>query len=124
MDKVAWIELPADDTQRASDFYEKTFGWNMSDMGPGSKMAITAQSDDQGQPIQNGAINGDISQRTDTFTQPTIVIEVSDINDRIAKAEAAGGRVVKPAEKLDGMNAMFALVADTEGNVVGLLQDL
>jgi predicted enzyme related to lactoylglutathione lyase len=124
MDKVAWFELPADDTQRASDFYEKTFGWNMSDMGPGSKMAITAQSDDQGQPIQNGAINGDISQRTDTFTQPTIVIEVSDINDRIAKAEAAGGRVVKPAEKLDGMNAMFALVADTEGNVVGLLQDL
>jgi len=124
MDKVAWFELPADDTQRASNFYEKTFGWKMSDMGGGSQMALTAQSDDQGQPIQNGSINGDISPRTDTFTQPTLVIEVSDIEDRIKKAEAAGGRVVKPSTKLDGMNAMYALVADTEVNVVGLLQDL
>lgn len=124
MDKVAWFELPAFDTERASGFYEKTFGWKMSDMGSGSKMALTAPSDDQGQPIQNGSINGDISPRTATFTQPTLVIEVSDIEDRIKKALAAGGMVIKKAEKLDGMNAMYALVADTEGNVVGLLQDL
>lgn len=124
MDKVAWFELPALDTKRASDFYEKTFGWKMSDMGGGSKMALTVPSDDQGQPTEKGAINGDISPRTATFTQPTLVISVTDIEDRITKAVAAGGMVVKKAEKLDGMNAVYALVADTEGNVVGLLQDL
>lgn len=124
MNKVAWFEMPADDTARAAEFYEKTFGWQTPDMGGGSRMFVTTPSNEQGEPNEAGAINGDVSPRTSTFKQPTIVIEVKDIEEKIKKAEVAGGRVVKPAEKLYGMNAMFALVADTEGNVVGLLQDL
>lgn len=124
MDKVVWFELPADDTERASNFYSRTFGWNMSDMGGGNMMAVTAPSDDQGQPIQNGAINGDISARTDTLTQPTIVIQVENIEEKIQKVEAAGGRVVKERTDMPELKTAFALVADTEGNVVGLVQDL
>lgn len=124
MDKVAWFELPAFDTERASNFYAQVFGWKMSDMGGGAKMALTAPSDDLGNPIQNGAINGDISPHTATFTQPTIVIQVEDITDKIQKIEASGGRVVQKRTEMPELKSAFALVADPEGNVVGILQDL
>lgn len=32
---VSWFELPADDVQRASEFYAEIFGWNNQDMGMG-----------------------------------------------------------------------------------------
>jgi uncharacterized protein len=124
MDKVVWFELPADDTGRAADFYAKTFGWDSPDMGAGSRMLITTPSNENGEPTEAGAINGDISPRNETFNQPTLVVAVADLEDKIKKVEAAGGRVVRPREELKEMKAAYALVADTEGNVIGLLQDL
>ena len=124
MDKVVWFELPADDTGRAAAFYAKTFGWDSPGMGTESRMLITTPSNENGEPTEAGAINGDISPRNETFNQTTLVVAVADIEDKIKKVEAAGGRVVRPREELKEMKAAYALVADTEGNVIGLLQDL
>jgi uncharacterized protein len=124
MDKVTWFELPADDANRARKFYESAFGWQLSDMGGGSFMAITAPSDEQGAPMDAGAINGDISPRGNALKQPTIVITVEDLDEKIKIVESEGGKVVTPRQEMPEMNAVYATVADTEGNVVGLWQDL
>lgn len=42
----------------------------------------------------------------------------SEVDQALAKAQAAGGKVVTPKTPIPGMGA-FARVTDTEGNVVG-----
>lgn len=124
MDKVTWFELPADDTARAKKFYESTFGWQLSDMGGGSFMAVTTPSDEQGAPHDAGAINGDISPRSKQLKQPLIVITVEDLDKKIEIVESEGGKVVAAQQEIKEMNAVYAVVSDTEGNMVGLWQDL
>jgi predicted enzyme related to lactoylglutathione lyase len=124
MDKVTWFEIPADDVSRASTFYNSVFGWNTSDMGGGSLMAITTPSDEQGVPNEPGAINGDISPRSEGFDKPMLVIETKDLDARVKSTVEAGGRVIVPRKELEGMNAVWAIVCDTEGNNIGILQDL
>jgi len=125
MDKVSWFEIPADDVQRASAFYNSVFGWNMSDMGGGSLMAITTPAADaQGTPKEPGAINGDISPRSEGFDKPLVVIETTDIDARIKSVEEAGGKIVLPRKDIAEMGMAWAIVSDTEGNNVGIIQTL
>ena len=124
--KVAWFELPADDVARASAFYQKAFGWDTPDMGMGNgaALAITAPSDEQGNPTEPGAINGDISPRTSTFSQPHVVIHVDDLDASLQAAENAGGSIVQPRQDVPEAGMAYAMISDTEGNRVGLHQDL
>lgn len=124
MDKVTWFELPAYDTKRAGEFYSSVFGWNTSDMGGGSLMALTTPSDDQGNPKEPGAINGDISPLSEGFNHPVIVITVEDLDAKLKTIKEAGGRVVLPRVDHPGMGLAWALVMDTEGNTIGVAQNL
>lgn len=123
-DKVTWFELPEDDIRRAGSFYGDVFGWNMSEMGGGSLAAQTGPSDDDMMPIEKGSINGDISPRTSSFNSTTIVISVDDINEKIRNAIDAGGTLVQAPEEMEGMGMLWAIIQDTEGNSIGLTQDI
>ena len=123
-DKVTWFELPAFDTARAGKFYNEVFGWNTSDMGGGSLMAVTTPSDEEGMPSEPGAINGDISPIGVGFDKPLIVITVQDMDAKIKMVEAAGGTVVLRPKEMEGMGMIWAIVRDTEGNNVGVIQEL
>ena len=124
MDKVTWFELPADDLKRAGEFYSGVSGWQTPDMGmgDGSLLAQTAQSGEDMQPLEKGTINGSIAPRSETFNKPHIVITVSDLDAKIEKVIAAGGRIIQPHQEVDGMMA-FAIVSDTEANNIGIIQN-
>lgn len=124
MDKVTWFELPADDTARASSFYSTVFGWSMFDMGSGTMMATTAESGEDAVPKERGVINGDISPRGPGFDKPLIVIAVEDMDAKIKMVEDAGGKVALAPTKVEAMNMMWAIVTDTEGNNIGVIQNL
>jgi predicted enzyme related to lactoylglutathione lyase len=123
-DKVTWFELPADDTARAGAFYGQVFGWSTSEMGGGSLSVQTAPSDENMNPLEPGAINGDISPRSDGFDRPLIVITVEDIDAKIEMVKNAGGKVVLPRRDITEMGIAWAIISDTEGNRVGVLQNL
>jgi predicted enzyme related to lactoylglutathione lyase len=123
-DKVTWFELPADDTQRAGAFYSNVFGWSTSDMGSGSLMALTTPSDEQGAPSEAGAINGDISPRSEAFNKPLIVITVQNMDEKIQMVQEAGGTIALAPQEMEGMNMIWAIVTDTEGNNVGIIQEI
>jgi len=124
-DKVTWFELPADDVGRAGKFYSEVFGWDAPDMGmdDGSLLAQTAPTGEDMQPLEKGSINGSIAPRSESFDKPHIVITVSDLDAKIKMIKHAGGTVVQPRQEVDGMMA-FAIVSDTEGNNVGVIQNL
>lgn len=123
-DKVTWFELPADDTNRAGAFYREVFGWTTGDMGGGSLFVTTTPSDDNLDPTEPSAINGDISPRSEAFDRPLIVITVENMDAKIEMVKNAGGEVVLPPEKVDEMGIIWAIIRDTEGNKVGVIQNL
>jgi predicted enzyme related to lactoylglutathione lyase len=123
-DKVTWFELPADNVERAGEFYKSVFAWEGSPMPGGSIAVLSAESDEQFSPLQPGSINGDISPRTETFTSPLVVITVDDIEAKLKMVEAAGGSVALPPTHVDEMGMIWAIIADTEGNRIGIIQNL
>ena len=124
MDPVTWFELPADDTGRASEFYNRVFGWSMSEMGGGSVYAMTTESDPDTTPKGRGIINGDISPRSKTFKAPLVAITVQDIDAKVQMVKDAGGKVITPRVDHKDMGIAWALVEDTEGNTLGIMQNL
>ena len=130
MNPVVHFEMPYEDRDRMSDFYAKTFGWEVNKLGEemGSYAVVHTSETDQNQMIKEpGRINGGLFKRTKPDQVPSVVIAVDDIYDAMKKVEAGGGKVLggsqgngKP-DDIPGIG-LYAGFIDTEGNRVSLLQ--
>lgn len=128
MNKVEHFEIPVDDAARAKEFYRSAFEWQLDDMDMGGGNVYTTVTttpiDEQSRlPLEPGGINGGLMQRTPDTPAPVITIGVDGIDDALKKVEAGGGSVVQPRTEIPDMGA-FAYFKDTEGNVVGLWENL
>jgi predicted enzyme related to lactoylglutathione lyase len=122
MDKVVHFEIPFDDKPRAMKFYEQCFGWRLVDIPQMNYvLAHTVDVDEKQMPKEPGAINGGLFQRPSEAPNPALYVGVASVEAAIAKATAAGGRVVTPRTPIPGMGA-YGRIADTEGNVIGLFE--
>lgn len=119
------FEIPADDPERARKFYQEALGWRMEPVpGMDYTMVITADMDAAtGQPTTPGAINGGMMAREGRITAPVITVDVPDINATLKTVEELGGAVVMPRNEILGMG-YTAYFQDSEGNVMGLWQNL
>ncbi len=129
MDKVQHFEIPADDLARARKFYETSFGWGTMDypMTDGSKYVglTTGPVDEKHMMKEPGFINGGMVERNKEFpiAHPTVAVVVADIDATLAKVTSAGGVMVMDKKEIGGMG-VYAYVKDTEGNVIGVWQDI
>ena len=124
MSKVVHFEVPADDVERAKSFYGSVFGWQLQTvpMPEGEyTTVITTPVDEQTQmPLEPGAINGGLYQRSEQApSTPVITIGVDGIDDALKQIEDQGGSTITPRTPIPGMGA-FAYFKDPEGNVLGL----
>lgn len=127
MDKVVHFEIPVDDLDRAKSFYGSIFGWSLQtmSMGEGEYTIVgTTAIDEKTQiPTEPGAINGGMMLRSAETPAPVVTVGVASIDAALKEIEAGGGRVVTPRTEITGMGA-FAYFEDTEGNVMGLWENL
>jgi len=128
MNKVVHFEIPVDDLARAKRFYSTIFGWEIIDWPmPGGVTYTgvrTVPIDEKTFiPKEPGAINGGMTKRSKEVPAPIITISVSSIDEYVKKIEAAGGKAVMPKGEVPDMG-FYAYVADSEGNVIGLWEDL
>ncbi len=122
MNKVTHFEIPFDDQERAQKFYSDAFGWQINKFDDMDYwIAMTCQCDKNMMPSEPGAINGGLLKRDETGMHPVIVVDVPSIEDHLKKIEAAGGKIVMPTVPI-GDFGLYARVADTEGNVIGVWQ--
>ncbi|OGI26593.1 MAG: glyoxalase [Candidatus Moranbacteria bacterium RIFOXYB1_FULL_43_19] len=126
MNPVVHFEMPADDKKRMSDFYAKTFGWKIQQLGPEMGeyvLATTAETDKKGMLQKPGAINGGFYQRTDDKVSqyPSVVISVDSLKEHIKKVEEAGGKILGEQMDIPGVG-LYISFSDTEGNRVGMLE--
>lgn len=129
MNKVMWFDIPVRDLDAGSRFYQDVFGWDVRPRHPGDeddvlsfRVANTADTLPSGAPNAIGAINGGIVTREIGIRQPTILVEVDDIEAALERIVNAGGCVVSRSRALPLAGGRFAYFEDPDGNISGLWQ--
>lgn len=124
MDSVVHFEIPADNVVRAQEFYNRAFGWKMHPVaGMDYTVVHTAAIDDNRMITEPGKINGGIMKRSPPIMRPVITIAVEEMGRALQKVKSAGGKTVKEAFTVGDMG-VAAYVQDSEGNIIGLWQQL
>jgi uncharacterized protein len=112
---ISHIEFPADDVERAKRFYGAVAGWDFSTMEgfPGFWLFRTSETS-----------GGGLGKRGDSVGSVIrVYIGVESLEDAVAAAEANGGSVITRPTDVPGQGR-FAAVNDSEGNEVGLWQNV
>jgi predicted enzyme related to lactoylglutathione lyase len=123
MDSVVHFEIPAKDPKRASAFYAKAFGWNITQFPNFEYWSLgTTMSDKDGRPTSPGAINGGMGKKGVMAPKDvTVTIDVKDIDGALANIKKLGGK--QSGKKMPvGDMGWSAYFEDTEGNIIGLWQ--
>lgn len=127
MNSVVHFEIPADNLERAEKFYQNAFEWGIQKIplpnGENYIIVTTVATDEKQMPKEVGAINGGMMKRTPDMKGPVIVINVPNVEEHLKKIESAGGKVIMSVQKVMEMG-LYARIEDTEGNVIGIWQDL
>ena len=116
MSRIVHFEIPADDPQRAIEFYETVFGWRIEKWdGPIEYwLVMTGPEDEPG-------IDGGLARREDPAIGVENTIDVQDLDASLISVKDQGGEIIRPKMAVPGVGWM-AYIKDTEGNVFGLMQ--
>lgn len=110
--KICYLEMPATDIARSSDFYQRVFGWNVRKRGDGS-----IAFDDS-----TGEVSGSWVLGRPASAMPGLLfyIMVDSVAATVDAVVANGGVIVQPI----GADApeITARFLDPAGNVIGLYQ--
>ncbi len=121
MPRVVHFEIPADDPERAAQFYQSVFGWTIQTWGgpepywliitgPDSEMGINGAIMRRGEPLAGSGLTGYIC-----------TVGVPSIDKSLAKVTASGGTVITEKTQIPGIGWQ-AYCRDTEGNQFSILQ--
>jgi predicted enzyme related to lactoylglutathione lyase len=110
---IVWFEIPADDTQRAKEFYNKLFGWKIN---PLSHRADYWHLDTGG---ADASPDGGLMKRMHPEHTITSYVSVPSVTKFAAKVEKLGGSICKPKTAVPGMG-YFAICQDTENNTFAI----
>lgn len=120
--QVVHFELPANDLDRAREFYHDAFGWTIDD-APGLPypylLVTTTEVDERGVPKMPGAINGGMFSRLPWTGGPTVLIDVENIERALDRILRLGGEVIRGRTPIMDMG-FVAYFRDPEGNILGL----
>jgi uncharacterized protein len=116
MSRVIHFEIPADDLQRAANFYRKAFGWKIEKWpGPMEYWMVTTGTD--GTP----GINGGLMRKQAPTVATTNTIGVDSVDAAVTAVQNAGGKLVVPKTPIPTIG-YFAYCQDPEGNLFGVMQ--
>jgi hypothetical protein len=122
MNHVQHFEIPYKVQPRAKKFYFDAFGWQLFDVpGTGYSFATTVPIEKNGMPKRPGAINGGLTPRSKSSPSPTVLVKVGDVKAHLARIQDAGGSVVVPPTPMGPVT--YARIRDTEGNIIGIIED-
>lgn len=114
--RVVHFEVLGRDAGALQKFYSAAFGWSL---GPPDESPLHYSMVRQ---ADSGGIDGGIGQAPQGPGHVTFYVGVEDIPASLQSIEKLGGKTVQPATQLPSGGA-FALFADPEGHVVGLVKD-
>ena len=127
MNPVVHFELPYEDAERISTFYNTVFNWKLTPLGNDFGnyiLATTAEFDAKpGSPA--GAINGGFFPiKPDWPAQfPSIVIGIEDIEETMNSINGSGGKVLGEPHMIPNFG-LYVAFFDSEGNRISIIQPI
>jgi hypothetical protein len=109
MARLNYVELPVRDVAAARGFYERAFGWSMTEFGPSYAATVTGDTD--------VGLQGDAAEASKA---PLPVIEVADLEAALRAVQAAGGEIVRPIFAFPGGRRFH--FRDPAGNELAAVQ--
>ena len=109
MARLNYVELPVRDVATARAFYERAFGWTMTEFGPTYAATLTGDTD--------VGLQGDGSEAT---RAPLPVIDVADLEAALDAVTLAGGMIVRPIFAFPGGRRFQFL--DPSGNEIACVK--
>jgi hypothetical protein len=124
MNKIQNFLIPADDMQRAVKFYQDHFEW---DIKPAPRKTSREYHSIKTHPAHEGGkqteVYGGLFKRgEDNLANITVVIRVASIEECLKKIKEEGHMVVLPKTPLES-EGFYAMIKDSEGNVIGLWEE-
>lgn len=116
MPRPVHFEIPAENPQRAIEFYSSIFGWKFSKWdGPMDYWIIkTGEASEPG-------IDGGLMPRRDP-NQPCVnTVGVANLDESLARVVSRGGEIAVPKMPVPGVG-WLAYCKDTEGHIFGMMQ--
>jgi predicted enzyme related to lactoylglutathione lyase len=115
--RISYLDFSADDPERAIQFYNTVFGWQIKKWeGPFEYWEFkTGESNEPG-------IDGGLTKRSKPEESLTPFINVPSVDDYTSKIEANGGKVIQPKTAIPGIGYMVVF-KDTENNRLGLMEE-
>ena len=116
MPRPIHFEIPAENPERAINFYSTVFGWKFDKWaGPTDYWLIT--TGDSGEP----GINGGLLPRRDPAQPCVNTVGVANLDQILKTVEGHGGICVVPKMAIPGVG-WLAYCKDTEGHMFGMMQ--
>ena len=109
MARLDYVELPGTDIAAMRGFYERAFGWELTEFAPTYAATTTGDTD-----------IGIQSSPPDRPAAPLPVIQVGDLEAALGAVEAAGGRIIKPIRAFPGGRRFH--FSDPSGNELAVWQ--
>jgi predicted enzyme related to lactoylglutathione lyase len=117
MPRIIDFEIPADDIERITTFYQTVFGWKV-EKWKGLVDHWFLITGDDAEP----GINGSFAKREEFPEGSTVnVIGVEDIDKYIKLIKANNGTIIGGKISIPGVG-YYVYFKDTEGNLMGMMQ--
>ena len=119
---ISWFEIPTQDLDRAQQFYETIFGFQMIPMEfPGFKMRLFP-IDDPMESIGGALVHTEPGFYNPSQTHgPLIYLNGNpDLQLFLDRVESAGGAVSVPKTKISDEHGYMGIFIDSEGNRIAL----
>ncbi len=122
---VVHFEIPADEVERAKEFYVKTFGWEMKpfEMPNGVYWVVQTTDVDKDMKPTSPGINGGLMKRQNAGQPFMNYITVESIDEMCKTITSNGGTVIMPKTEIGQNMGWIAAFKDTEGNIMGLHEE-
>lgn len=124
MPRVMHFEIHALEPERAVAFYQGVFGWTFTPWGPpGVYWLVTTGADSE--PGINGGLlkrHGDAPAEGQAVNAFVCTVAVENVDATHEAMLARGGVTALPKQAIPGVG-WLAYCKDSEGNIVGLMQN-
>ncbi|MDM0046320.1 VOC family protein [Variovorax dokdonensis] len=116
---INWFEIPVINLDRAQDFYEKVLDRKLqrAEFGDGLVHAVFPHGDN----ATGGCLQTGPRPAANLTSGVRVYLDCSpSLGAALDRAMTAGAKVLQPRTDLPGDLGCYAVIADTEGNEVGL----
>ena len=105
-ERIDYIELRGGDLDASKDFYGRAFRWGFADYGPDYAA------------FEGAGLDGGMFRSGDEGPPPLVVLKADDLEDALARVQAAGGEITEPIFDFPGGRRFH--FRDPAGNVLGV----